>query len=439
MGRVIREGRCLQLIAYQPLPSQRRFHALKTRFKGFSGPIGSGKSAALCHEVIRKAYQNPGCMGLLGAPTYPMLKDATQRALVEVLDNNELPYTWNRSESFIELTQCQSRILLRSLEEYERLRGTNLAWFGVDELTYCREDAWLRLEGRLREPKAKQPSGFGVWTPKGKDWVQRRFLEAATEDYAVVLAKPSENRHVLATDPNFYTRLKSTYSDAFFRQEVLGEYVISNGLRVYTGFKRETHVEPLEIVHSLPLLWTLDFNVNPFCTLICQRVGDTLHVVDELVLQGARTVDMARDMDDRHGQSGHGLVIYGDATGAAEHTSGGSNFKQLLAQLKPAKWKYIHLRVPRRNPQVVARLNVVNRLLESTDAKMRMKVDPRCHWLIADLEQVQFRADGQTLDKSKDALRTHVSDALGYLIWEEYGDKPSIGESHSHDDVPGAC
>ena len=59
-------------IVYTPLPSQRRFHALACRFKGFSGPIGSGKSQALCHEAIRLTYQNPGRMGLLGAPTYTL-------------------------------------------------------------------------------------------------------------------------------------------------------------------------------------------------------------------------------------------------------------------------------------------------------------------------------------------------------------------------------
>ncbi len=378
-------------------------------------------------------------MGLLGAPTYPMLRDATRRALLTVLDENELPYTWNRSESYIELTQCGSKILLRSLEEYERLRGTNLAWFGVDELTYCREEAWLRLEGRLREPLAKRPSGFGVWTPKGKDWVHRRFLEAKSEDYAVVMAKPSENKHVLEVDPNFYERLKSTYSDAFYRQEVLGEYVVSNGHRVYPSFTRDNHLRPLAVVHSLPLLWSLDFNVNPFCTVVCQRVGDTLHVLDELVLTGAQTVEMAEQMDDRYGQSGHGLVIYGDATGAAEHTSGGSNYKQLLAQLRPDKWKYLHMRVGRRNPPVLTRLNVLNRLLSAASGKVQIAIDPRCHWLIADLEEVQFCEDGIRMDKNRDPRRTHISDALGYLAYEEFGDKPRIGESHSHDDVPGAC
>ena len=68
-------------IEYDPLPSQKLFHECGARFKGFSGPVGSGKSQAVCQEAIRLSYQNPGRTGLLGAPTYSMLRDATQSAL----------------------------------------------------------------------------------------------------------------------------------------------------------------------------------------------------------------------------------------------------------------------------------------------------------------------------------------------------------------------
>ena len=47
-----------------------------------------------------------------------------------------------------------------TMDEFERLRGTNLAWFGMDELTYTREDAWLRLEGRLRDPQATRLAAY---------------------------------------------------------------------------------------------------------------------------------------------------------------------------------------------------------------------------------------------------------------------------------------
>ena len=78
-------------IGYEQLPSQREFHRSKARFKGFSGPIGSGKSHALCWEAIRMSYINPGRLGLLGAPTYPMLRDATQATLLDILDRTLTP------------------------------------------------------------------------------------------------------------------------------------------------------------------------------------------------------------------------------------------------------------------------------------------------------------------------------------------------------------
>src|ERR1035438_7590475 len=77
-------------IAYDPLPSQKLFHSSEARFKGFSGPIGSGKSQALCQEAIKLSYVNAGRLGLLGAPTYPMLRDATQATLFEILETNKI-------------------------------------------------------------------------------------------------------------------------------------------------------------------------------------------------------------------------------------------------------------------------------------------------------------------------------------------------------------
>src|SRR5688500_15235990 len=145
MGRTGRTKRIE--ITYSPLPSQREFHNLDARFKGYSGSIGSGKSAALCHEAIKLSYLNPGRTGLVGAPTYPMLRDATLTALTGILESNQIRFDVNKSEYVLTMKDTRSRILLRSLDEYERLRGTNLAWFGVDELTYTAEEAWLRLEG----------------------------------------------------------------------------------------------------------------------------------------------------------------------------------------------------------------------------------------------------------------------------------------------------
>ena len=78
-------------IDYDALPSQQEFHLCGARFKGFSGPVGSGKSMALAQEALLIfVNMNPGRTGLLGAPTYPMLREATMATLFGILDGNRI-------------------------------------------------------------------------------------------------------------------------------------------------------------------------------------------------------------------------------------------------------------------------------------------------------------------------------------------------------------
>ncbi|MEO8131386.1 MAG: phage terminase large subunit, partial [Bryobacteraceae bacterium] len=274
-------------IAYDPLPSQKRFHASGARFKGFSGSIGSGKSKALCFEALQLAYENQGRVGLIGAPTYPMLRDATLQAFLEILNANGIPFDFNKSEYVLTFRDTGSKVLLRSLDEFERLRGTNLAWFGVDELSYTAEEAWLRLEGRLRDPQAQRLCGFAVWTPKGYDWVYRKFLKDTPDGYEVVVAKPNENRFLLEAVPDFYERLKASYDEKFYRQEALGEYLSAHSGLVYREFQRALHVVDVTADSNRPLLWALDFNVDPMSSVVAQMHGDTLVVLDEIVIERA--------------------------------------------------------------------------------------------------------------------------------------------------------
>jgi hypothetical protein len=266
----------------------------------------------LCQEAIRLTYLNPGRTGLLGAPTYPMLRDATQAAFLEVLESNGIPYDLNKSENMLTMRDSRSRILFRSMEEFERLRGTNLAWFGLDELTYTAEAAWLRLEGRLRDPKASRLTGFAVWTPKGYDWVHRKFMQGKP-GYEVVIAKPFENRYILDQIPDFYERLKDSYDEDFYKQEVLGNYVNVQGGQVYSSFSREQNVRKLEVDRDVPLMWALDFNVDPMCSVVAQVMRHEIRVLDEVVLRRASTQDACDEFTRRYGLHGPGVIVYGDA------------------------------------------------------------------------------------------------------------------------------
>ena len=422
------ERTVLRAVEYEPLPSQRRFHLSEARFKGYSGSIGSGKSQALCQEAIRLAYVNAGRVGLIGAPTYPMLRDATFTSLSAILEENGIPYEHNKSENVLTFLDTGSRVLLRSLDEFERLRGTNLAWFGIDELSYTDEEAWLRLEGRLRDPKATKLCGFGVWTPKGFDWAYRRFIKNPVAGYEVVLAKPFENRHLLDKVPDFYSRLESSYDEKFYRQEVLGEYLSFSSGAVYSSFEREQHVAEVDVNQSLPLLWALDFNVNPMCSVVCQKRGEMLSVLDEIVIDRASTLDACLEFRTRFPVHHSGLRIYGDASGENQKTTGESDYRVIRDFLTRAGYRDARFQVPTKNPFVRERLMLMNSRFRDANGTSTIVISPKCKELIRDFEEVTYKADTTLVDKNRDPRRTHLSDALGYLVWQEFQPKAPFGE-----------
>ena len=141
-------------------PSQRRFYESSAKYASFSGPVGSGKTFALVHKALLMATENPGCVGLLGAPTFPMLRSVTLRAMLETLETHRIPFLFRSQSASLFLQRSRSTILFRPLEYFDRLRGYNLAWFGIDELTYCKEGAWQILQQRIRDPKARRLGGI---------------------------------------------------------------------------------------------------------------------------------------------------------------------------------------------------------------------------------------------------------------------------------------
>ena len=411
------------------LPSQSRFYDSNARFKGFSGPVGSGKTHALCVQAFKLCNRNPGRTGLIGAPTIPMLRDSTLVSYLRLCDELDSPYSVNRSTNTVTMRWGGSRILFRSLDAYERLRGTNLAWFGVDELTYVKEEAWLRLEARLRDPDATDLCGFGVWTPKGFDWVARRFREEPVEGYELIEARPFENRHILKRTPDFYERLKASYDENFYQQEALGKYLNLQAGRVYYTFERKEHVGDHAVDPSEPLLWSWDFNINPMSSVICQRIRDVVYVVDEIVLQTSSTPEVCAEFLERYGEHRAGVKVYGDASGSHSSTvTGTSDYQYIRKFFAGRRGLKGVVRVAASNPSVRDRINLVNARLKNANGERRLFVDRGCRQMIKDLEEVCYKPDSGQIDKDRDSKRTHLSDALGYLLWQEIGGLGRVGE-----------
>jgi hypothetical protein len=316
----------------------------------------------------------------------------------------------------------------------------------LDELTYTREEAWTRVLGRLRHPEARRLCGCAVWTPKGYDWVHHRFVEQQHPDYHFVQATPKENTHLPS---DFYDQLKQAYAERFYRQEALGEYLDVYGGNAYYAFSEE-NIREVEYDPGLGLCWALDFNVDPMCAVICQieehrqrswhpsnPSARLVRVLDEIILPDSNTEAAVREFI-RRTEELNGfplptpLTIYGDASGNSRSTKSATTDYQVIEEMFRRQPFRVAMRQNTSNPAIRDRVNTMNNMMKSASGSRNLFIHPKCRELLKDLRQVRWHRDAMgnptgVLDKS-DPQRTHVSDALSYLVAQEWGLRPVGGE-----------
>lgn len=154
--------------------AQAGFRCSLALYRGFVGGRGSGKSWVGAYDLIRRA--KPGCLYLVGAPTYGMLADSTFRTFMDLA--RELgrldPETVRLSPPSCQLAGKDGpgpEILFRSAEDPERFRGPNLSGCWLDEASlmdlaaYEIAIACLRQGGEVGWLSATfTPKGTGHWT-----------------------------------------------------------------------------------------------------------------------------------------------------------------------------------------------------------------------------------------------------------------------------------
>jgi hypothetical protein len=203
-----------RVVIPEPTAPQGEFFGAAERFRAFIGGVGSGKTWA---GVIETWRQPGGSTGMVLAPTYPMLRDATLRTFLDMSREAGILGTFHKSEYRAELINGTT-ILFRSADDPERLRGPNLGWFWPDEAALMDVLTWKIMLGRLRLAPGK---GWITTTPRGKNWLHREFTTGGN-DYRIVKASSKTNFHLPA---EFVGSLERSYSDLFRRQEVEGEFV----------------------------------------------------------------------------------------------------------------------------------------------------------------------------------------------------------------------
>lgn len=331
--------------------------------------------------------------------------------------------TPNESRLEIDLV-TGAQIALKGADKPNTLRGRGLKGVVFDEFATMKAETWTEV---IR-PALADHHGWAVFigTPqafnhlydvyqKGQqndaEWGswQFRTLEGAVEPWGPLTVAEIE-------------AARADMDERTFRQEFEASFEAVSG-RIYYSFDRQQNVGPVTLPPEATACLGFDFNIDPATAVIGWRDGDYPRVYREVFLShrgGEATLACARKAKQLLAEANHigPLRIYGDATGKSAKTTGPSDHAVLRAEFPNAVWC-----VPSQQPHPKDRYAAVNGRCCSASGLRRLRVDPSCTRLIADLEQVIYDEDGVE-DQDSNPMLTHISAALGYWLVRDFPPAP---------------
>ena len=410
--------------AWTPLkPHQHQYDLWNSsaRFKLIFAARRSGKTTVACRYLVMAlwdAYTNPkthtDVRFLAAAPTRQQTKKVFWSKLKDLI-----PSDWIESINETELsvkTLWGAEIICLGMDAPNRAEGVGYDGVVLDEAADMRlHEVWDRhLLPALGD---RQGWAWIMGTPDRDGVGQVRYEELVNEAKQDRTGKyafftwPSAD----ILPPDEIEMARKTLSPEIFRQEYLGEFVFSSG-RAFPDFDPQIHVKPIGYDPSLPLCWSLDFNIaadKPASSLIIQSHKGEIRIIDEMMLNQVQTSIVCETFLDRAEKNKwdlNNLQLYGDATGNAKDSSSGRSdwmiIKNSLKNINGLKTK-----VGLSNPLIKDTINAVNARIKSADGQSHLIIDPHCTQIVKDLRSALWPGDLEPF---------HCLSAFRYYVHSEF-------------------
>ena len=288
---------------------------------------------------------------------------------------------------------------VKGADNEHALRGVELTKVVMDEMAYIKPHVWEEIVYPMLA--TTKGSALFIGTPSGYDIMYDLYSRGQSEpDWKSWHFKTIDGGFVSAEE---IAQAKRTMDASVFRQEFEASFE-TTGNRACWNFDRNIHVKQSNELSSYKW-WGCDFNVDYMsAVLACQYTDGTIHYYDEIRLKNSNTEQMARKMKAIEPN----IEVYPDPAGSARSTTSHRSDHHILRD-----YGFL-IRAKKAHPSHIDRLNALNRKLLDAEGNVTMTIDPKCKYLIKDLEQVQRDKKGG-IDKSNMEL-THSLDACSYAI-----------------------
>lgn len=421
-------------MAYDLLPKQKEFlevpHDEGLDVAIYQGGFGSGKtfSGSLLGLLLCRKY--PGCVGLVGAKEYSLLKDTTMVSYFEHLDNlgyvKDKHYKYNKTDKTI-IFKNGSKILFKDLADSEKIKSLNIHWAEIEEASQVSDTSvrviLSRLRGTIKPSWKNFKYRFFMHTnpQASKGWIWQRFVEKKKPNYRRILAPTSDNTHLPS---HFIQSMKDDFDPEYFRINVLGEdgdYASGLVVKRFT----DKNVRKLKYNADLPLYLTCDFNVDPMMWCIAHKDDECVYFIDEIVVENTTTRDCIREFIRRYPEHKSDIIINGDASGDNRSTkSNYTDYTIIRNELRDYGYKP-KIKIRPYNPPIMSRIEAFNARVRNANGDVRLFIDPKCKWLLHNVYNLKFKEGTSLIDvpthhqikqDRNNKFLSHIFDAASYLV-----------------------
>ena len=317
----------------------------------------------------------------------------------------------NESELKVTLPN-EAEICIKGADNEDSLRGAGLNRVILDEYAYFKPHVWEEIV--LPMLATSQGDAMFIGTPNGFDTMYELFLKGQSDpEWASWQYKTIEGGFVSDDEID---RLRSNMDGRLYRQEMEGSFE-STGNRAAYNFDRDIHIKKADSLTGNRFIG-MDFNVDYMSAVFaCEYTDGTVHYFDEIRQMNSNTESMAKEMKKKWGLH----PTFPDPAGRARSTTSNRSDHAILREFGYPVY------ARRAHPAVKDRLACLNKKLLDAKDKVGMTVDPKCKYLIKDLEQCQRDKRGG-IDKSNQEL-SHMIDACSYLLEMKFPIVQKIGTS----------
>jgi len=265
------------------IPHQYDFVYSESRYVLNSGGVGSGKTYGIALKAL-SLLLNPkykGIFGLIGAQTYPLLRDTTLREFIAITTPLNVIKQYNKTEQHFKFHNG-SELIFRAFDDPNKLKSLNLGFCGVEEMTDIPEEIFKMLRTRMRQDRmpgcifgATNPGTFG-------NWVYKYFMEKPIANSEVVYSVSADNHHLPAVYLEDLETLKASNPE-YYERMVMGKWGSLEGVIYNLPMAQRIPREEMPVQnHFHRVIAGLDFGfTHPTAMCIMGQREDTHYLFNE--------------------------------------------------------------------------------------------------------------------------------------------------------------